>query len=76
MLDQQLWNLEPSLPLGVLGDHRLVRVQGIAGRRALMRGYFGVPHHSGVPVHPRAQQQILAFCEKLQHFHEINIEGI
>src|SRR6478735_6450606 len=69
MLDQELGNFEPNLPLGIFGDHRLVRVQGIASRRALMRGYFGVPYHAGVPVHPGADKQILPARGKLQHFH-------
>src|SRR6476659_2129100 len=69
MLDQELGNFEPNVPLGIFGDHRLVRVQGIASRRALMRGYFGVPSHAGVPVHPGADKQILAAWDELQHFH-------
>src|SRR4029453_13888373 len=60
MLDQELRNFEPNLPLCILGNHRLVRVQGIPGRRALMRRYFGVPYHAGVPVHPGADKQGLA----------------
>jgi hypothetical protein len=69
MLDQELGNFEPNLPLGIFGNHRLVCVQGIASRRALMRGYFGVPYHAGVPVHPGADEQILAAWDELQHFH-------
>jgi hypothetical protein len=68
MLDQELGNFEPNLPLGIFGDHRLDRVRGIASRRALMRGYFGVPYYAGVPVHPGADKQILAW-DKLQHFY-------
>ena len=65
MLDQELGNFEPNLPLGIFGNHRLVRVQGIASRRALMRGYFSMPYHAGVPVHPGADEQILAAWDEL-----------
>src|SRR4029450_7295067 len=63
MLDQELGNFEPNLPLGIFGNHRVVRVQGIPGRRALVRRYFGVPYHAGVPVHPRAANPTLDTCD-------------
>jgi hypothetical protein len=41
-----------------------------------MRGYFGVPYHARIPVHPGAHQQIMTAWEKLQYFHQVNIDGI
>src|SRR5689334_5905896 len=75
VLDQEFWNSESNLTLGVFGDHGLVRVQGIASRRALMRRYCGVSYYAGVPIHPGSDKQILAPWEELQHFHQFIIDG-
>jgi hypothetical protein len=63
MLDQEFGNCESNLALGIFGDHRLVRVQGIASRRALMCRYCGMPYYAGAPIHPGSDKQILAAWE-------------